>query len=96
MTDYGASPSVRTRWRRGARIRAVKRYASKAIRSARQFRDDLAALVSMLRPLPADPKMRASILRALCDGETGGKTVTQDGPAFEQRRGPHFHDTVQA
>lgn len=87
---------VHPRWRRGARIRAVKRYASKAISAAREFRDDLVSLVSMLRPVPADAAMRGVILRALCDGETGGATVIRDGLAFEQRRGPHFHDTVQA
>jgi len=97
MTTIGTDMRlVYPRWSRGARIRAVKRYASKAIRAAREFRDDLVSLAAMMRPVPADPKMRGVILRALCDGETGGATVIRDGQAFEQRRGPHFHDTVQA
>lgn len=87
---------VHPRWRRGARIRAVKRYTSKAVRAIREFRDDLVSLAAIMRPVPADPAMRGVILRALCDGETGGATVIRDGLAFEQRRGPHFHDTVRA
>lgn len=96
MIDYGPSPSVRARWKKGAGIRAMKRHASKAYHAGRDFIRDIAAIWSMLRPVPVDPAMRGVICRALMDGETGGRTVIRDGNAFEQRRGPHFHDTVQA
>ncbi len=93
--DFGASKAVRNRWKKGASIRAMKRRASKAYRAARDFIRDIAAIREMFRA-PVDPAMRGTICRALLDGETGGKTVIRDGNAFEQRRGPHFHDTVQA
>lgn len=93
--DFGASKAVRNRWKKGAGIRAMKRHASKAYHAGRDFIRDVAAIWSMFRA-PVDPAMRGAICRALLDGETGGRTVIQDGNAFEQRRGPHFHDTVQA
>lgn len=47
--DYGPAPSVRARWRRGARIRAVKRYASKFIASFKEGLGSVSAAVGVFR-----------------------------------------------
>jgi len=51
MTDYGPSPAVRARWNTGSRLRAVKRYVWKALRSIKEGLGSVRAFAAMMRPI---------------------------------------------
>lgn len=58
MIDYGPSPSVRARWKKGAGIRAMKRRLYRLVRSARASRESVSAALAMLRR-PRKPRTLA-------------------------------------
>jgi hypothetical protein len=56
--DFGASKTVRNRWKKGAGIRAMKRRLYRLVRSARASRESVSAALAMLRR-PRKPRTLA-------------------------------------